>query len=254
VGVKVSSKKVIATTTVACFILAVSAVALSAPGYASDLKSSHPTTSPKATSGKKSMAPLNSSALSSSGCEKTTSHAHYAPKVGTPDTKVPQVDHTFTLTTNCGDIVFTAFGKKAPVTVIAMSYLAKSGFFDHSLCHRLSTSGLFALQCGDPTASGSGGPMWSYNDENLPVNGPNNYPAGTIATYNSGVDSNGRGTNGSQFLIFYKDTTYSPSYTVWGQVTSGLDIVKRVAAAGVVGGGTDGKPKQTLAIESVSVK
>jgi len=55
-------------------------------------------------------------------------------------------------------------------------------------------------------------------------------------------------------LIFYKDTTYSPSFTVWGQVTSGLDIVKRVAAAGVVGGGTDGKPKQTLAIESVSVK
>jgi len=254
VGVKVSSKKVIATTTVACFILAVSAVALSAPGYASDLKSSHPTTSPKATSGKKSMAPLNSSALSSSGCEKTTSHAHYAPKVGTPDTKVPQVDHTFTLTTNCGDIVFTAFGKKAPVTVIAMSYLAKSGFFDHSLCHRLTTSGLFVLQCGDPTASGSGGPMWSYNDENLPVNGPNNYPAGTIAMANSGVDANGRGTNGSQFFIVYKDTTLPPSYTVWGQVTSGLDIVKRIAAAGVVGGGTDGKPKQTIAIESVSVK
>ena len=249
-----SSKKVTATTTVACFVLAMSAVAFSSPGYASDSKPSHASASPKASISKKGMAPLSTMAVPTSGCEKTTSHAHYAPKVGTPDTKVAQVDHTFTLTTNCGVIVFTAFGKKAPVTVIAMSYLAKSGFFDHSLCHRLSTSGLFALQCGDPTASGSGGPMWSYNDENLPVNGPNNYPAGTIATYNSGVDSNGRGTNGSQFLIFYKDTTYSPSFTVWGQVTSGLDIVKRVAAAGVVGGGTDGTPKQAIAIESVSVK
>ena len=244
----------LASMSVACFILAMSAVAFSAAGYASDSKPSHGTPSPKASISKKGMAPLSTMAVPSTGCVKTTSHAHYAPKVGTPDTKVAQVDRTFTLSTNCGDIVFTAFGKKAPVTVIAMSFLAKSGFFDHSLCHRLTTAGLFVLQCGDPTASGSGGPMWSYNDENLPANAPGDYPAGTIAMANSGLDANGRGTNGSQFFIVYKDTTLPPSYTIWGQVTSGLDIVKKIAAAGVVGGGTDGTPKQTIAIESVSVK
>ena len=96
--------------------------------------------------------------------------------------------------------------------------------------------------------------MWTYDSENLPPNDWNNYPAGTIAMYNSGIDAHGRGTNGSQFFIVYKDTTLGADYTIWGQVTSGLDIVKKVAAAGVVGGGTDGTPKQTIAIESVSVK
>ena len=199
------------------------------------------------------MAPFSSTVAPVTGCAKTSATAHYPIKVGTPDTKVTPTDRTFTLNTNCGTITFTAFGKKAPVTVIAMTYLAKAGFFDHSLCHRITTAGLYVLQCGDPTATGSGGPMWSYNDENLPVKGTNDYPAGTIAMANSGIDAQGRGTNGSQFFIVYKDTTLGADYTIWGQVTSGLDVVKKVAAAGVVGGGTDGTPKQAIAIESVKV-
>ena len=199
------------------------------------------------------VAPFGANAAAVDGCAKTKSTAHYPIKVGTPDTKVAPTDRTFTLNTNCGTITFTAFGKKAPVTVIAMTFLAKAGFFDHSLCHRITTAGLYVLQCGDPTATGSGGPMWSYNNENLPAKGDNDYPAGTIAMANSGIDAQGRGTNGSQFFIVYKDTTLGADYTIWGQVTSGLDIVKKVAAAGVVGGGTDGTPKQTIAIESVKV-
>ena len=66
--------------------------------------------------------------------------------------------------------------------------------------------------------------------------------------------NSGPNTNGSQFFIVYKDTTLPPSYTVWGSVIKGLDIVKKVAAAGVVGGGNDGTPKQTIAIDSVTVK
>ena len=159
------------------------------------------------------------------------------------------VDRVFTLNTNCGSIVFKAFGKKAAATVIAMSFLAKSGYFDHTLCHRLTTASIFVLQCGDPTASGSGGPPFSYRDENLPSDEADDYPAGTIAMANSGPN-----TNGSQFFIVYKDTYLPPSYTVWGAVTQGLDIVKKIAAAGVVGGGSDGTPKQTIAIDSVSVK
>jgi len=188
------------------------------------------------------------------GCVKTNAVAHNPITVGTPDIKSPQVDRTFTLNTNCGQIVFKAFGTKAPMTVIAMTYLAKAGFFDHSLCHRVTTAQFYVLQCGDPTASGAGGPPFNYNDENLPTGASVTYPAGTIAMANSGLNQ-GRGTNGSQFFIVYKDSgVLPPSYTVWGQVIKGLDVVKRVASAGVVGGGTDGKPKQPIAIETVVVK
>lgn len=182
-------------------------------------------------------------------CAKTNAVAHNPLKVVAPNAKAAQVDRIFTLNTNCGKIVFKAFGHKAPLTVIAMTALAKDGFFDNSLCHRITTSGLFVLQCGDPTASGSGGPPFSYRDENLPTTTTNDYPAGTIAMANSGPN-----TNGSQFFIVYKNTTLPPSYSCWGVVIKGLNIIKEVAAAGVVGGGTDGTPMQTIAIESVSVK
>ena len=264
-GVRVNlTKRLVATTSVALFAISLSGFTTAHASDTHGTRRSHPSASPKPSStrtlSKQAMPkgmtmPLAASAVQSVvGCSKTNATAHYPIKVGTPDTKVAQVDHVITLNTNCGAITFTAFGKKAPVTVIAMTFLAKAGFFDHSLCHRVTTSGLFVLQCGDPTASGSGGPMWSYDNENLPADAPNNYPAGTIAMANSGTNANGRGTNGSQFFIVYKDTYLPPSYTIWGQVTSGLDIVKRVAAAGVVGGGTDGTPVQKIAIESVTVK
>jgi peptidyl-prolyl cis-trans isomerase B (cyclophilin B) len=144
--------------------------------------------------------------------------------------------------------VITTFGKKAPNTVHALTVLAKAGYFNASLCHRLTTSGLFVLQCGDPGASGTGGPGWQYADENLPGSVANNYPAGTVAMANSGPN-----TNGSQFFLVFGDTTLNPSYTIWGQITSGLDIVKAIAAKGVVGGGGDGTPAQKIAIEKIIV-
>ena len=228
------------------------AISFSQSSYASDTRSSHgdhasrfstifksPTHKPK---------PLAATVSPTSGCVKTNATPHNPIKVGNPDQGNAILDRVFTLNSNCGPIIFKAFGKKAVFTVIAMSFLAKSGYFDHSLCHRVTTAGIFVLQCGDPTASGSGGPPFTYRDENLPGNAPNNYPAGTIAMANSGP-----GTNGSQFFIVYKDSHLPPSYTIWGVVTQGLDIVKRVAAAGIVGGGNDGTPKMTIAIESVSV-
>ena len=222
-------KRLVVTTSVAVLVISVSAVALSESSFARGVNS----------------VDLNSNSL----CAKTNTIGHNPIKAAFPDAKAAQVDRTFTLNTNCGQIVFKAFGKKAPLTVIAMTSLAKGGFFDHTLCHRLTTSQIFVLQCGDPTATGSGGPPFSYKDENLPTVTTNDYPAGTIAMANSGPN-----TNGSQFFIVYKDTTLPPSYTVWGSVTKGLDIVKKVAAAGVVGGGNDGTPKQTIAIDSVTVK
>ncbi len=244
------NKRAVATSFAAA-ALVLSSVGIAQVSHAKDSRETHATPTPRPSSqralntlsAQKDVSSLNGD------CVKTSAVAHNSLKVGYPDPKMAMLDRVFILNTNCGPIVFKAFGKKATATVIAMTFLAKSGYFDHSLCHRLTTASIFVLQCGDPTASGSGGPPFSYRDENLPEDEEDDYPAGTIAMANSGPN-----TNGSQFFIVYKDTYLPPSYTVWGFVTQGLDIVKRVASLGVIGGGNDGKPKQTIAIESVNVK
>lgn len=165
-----------------------------------------------------------------------------------PDFPAVPENATMTLSTNLGDIVI-AMNPAAPVTDGSMAYLSSQGYFNNTNCHRIVTSGIYVLQCGDPEGTGRGGPGYKFEDENLPAYGPDNYPAGTVAMANSGP-----GTNGSQFFIVYENTTLPPSYTIWGQVVSGMDIVKQVAQAGVVGGGTDGKPVTTLTIESTTVQ
>lgn len=187
---------------------------------------------------------------SSSRCVSTQAVAHKEPQISPPPIKFPVSNRIITLKTNCGDIVILADGRKTPLTVLAISALAIGGFFDHTLCHRLTTSGIYVLQCGDPTATGSGGPLFTYRDENLPTKTEDNYPEGIVAMANTGRPS----TNGSQFFLVYEDTTLPPTYTRWGQIIRGLDIVKAVAAQGVVGGGSDGTPKLTIAIESVVVR
>jgi peptidyl-prolyl cis-trans isomerase B (cyclophilin B) len=203
-----------------------------------------------------SKAELKKSATSSPKplCPATTAVAHKEPQIQPPAVKLPVRNRTFTFETNCGQIVVEADGARAPLTVLVMSALAKGGYFNQTLCHRLTTSGLFVLQCGDPTATGSGGPMFTYDDENLPDPVQNDYPAGTVAMANSGLSQTGHGTNGSQFFLVYADTTLGANYTRWGKITKGLDILRAIAAQGVVGGATDGTPKQTVGIEKVTVR
>jgi peptidyl-prolyl cis-trans isomerase B (cyclophilin B) len=136
---------------------------------------------------------------------------------------------TLTVTTNCGEIVISLLGAKAPITVTSIAALANAGYYNNSLCHRLTTEGIYVLQCGDPTASGSGSPTgWTgYIDENLPQATGINYPAGTVAMANSGPKS-----NGSQFFLVYQDTTLGANYTIWGKITKGLDLVQKVGAVG----------------------
>jgi len=181
-------------------------------------------------------------------CTPTKATGHAPKKIATPKKVLTTFPKKFTLVTNCGNIVITTVGSKAPFTMTSIAALAKGGYYDQSLCHRLTTQGLFVLQCGDPTATGSGGPQFTYPDENLPANKSNNYPAGTVAMANSGPN-----TNGSQFFLVYSNTTLAPSYTIWGTITAGLDIVKAIAKAGAVGGAPDGKPAKTIAIEKVLV-
>jgi peptidyl-prolyl cis-trans isomerase B (cyclophilin B) len=154
---------------------------------------------------------------------------------------------TLTLETNCGQIVI-ALDANAPQTVESESFLADSGFYDSTSCHRLTTEGIYVLQCGDPAGDGTGGPGYAVPDENLPAQGDANYPAGTIAMANAGP-----GTSGSQFFIVYADTTLPGDYSIWGKVTSGLDIVQEVASVGVKGGLTDGVPAQPMFINMATV-
>lgn len=149
-----------------------------------------------------------------------------------------------TLTTNCGDITI-ALSKDAPVTGAAMTFLTESKFFDGTKCHRLTTSGIFVLQCGDPAGNGMGGPGFTFADENLPQGtGTVTYARGTVAMANSGPN-----TNGSQFFLVYQDSTLGPNYSVWGTLDeASLAVIDAVAAAGVVDGGGDGQPAQTVVI------
>ena len=164
-------------------------------------------------------------------------------KAAPPTTIKPTGTYTMNLTTNCGDMVFTLDQTKAPAPVNSMVFLTNEKYFDLTSCHRLTTEGLFVLQCGDPAGNGSGGPGYILPDENLPADGANNYPRGTVAMANAG-----KGTGGSQFFIVYDDTTLPPDYTIWGTVTTGLDVVDYVASQGVEGGGTDGAPAQPISI------
>jgi len=131
-------------------------------------------------------------------CKKTNAKAHSVKNITPPEVKPPFKNRTFTLTTNCGDIVIEANAKSAPITVIALAALANGGFFNKTFCHRLTTNNIYVLQCGDPTGTGLGGPNFYYRDENLPQAVESNYPAGVVAMANSGAN-----TNGSQFFIVY---------------------------------------------------
>lgn len=176
------------------------------------------------------------------------------------------------LKTNCGDIEVEFEAKEAPTLTKNMIFLANTGapvqripgdeksgvknvegYFDNSPCHRLTTSGIFVLQCGDPTGTGTGGPGYTVLDENLNPglkdagNGAVIYPRLTVAMANSGPNS-----NGSQFFIVYKDSPLPPNYSVIGTVTKGMEIVDKVAAAGVKGGKTDGSPVQQLVMSKIN--
>ncbi|MEN9735702.1 MAG: hypothetical protein RL129_412 [Actinomycetota bacterium] len=174
--------------------------------------------------------PHADAAPKSVSCKASTAVGHTPMKLEIPKIKKPFKNKTFKFKTNCGEIVVAADGVKAPLTVISLAYLANSNYYDNSVCHRLITSGIFILQCGDPTASGSGGPQWQVPDENLPTGSPtsNLYPAGTVAMANSGPN-----TNGSQFFFVFKDNSQlAASYTVWGKVIKGMEIINYIASKG----------------------
>jgi peptidyl-prolyl cis-trans isomerase B (cyclophilin B) len=173
----------------------------------------------------------------------------------TPDSKAT---YTATIKTNRGDIVIDLLNSKATCTVNSFVFLASKNYFSTTHCHRLTTSGIYVLQCGDPTGTGAGGPGYEFANENLATaktpTGTVTYTPGTVAMANAGP-----GTNGSQFFLVYKNSPLQPAYTPFGTIVSGLNILQDVAKAGVAAVGTaspasDGPPKDEVIIESVIIK
>jgi peptidyl-prolyl cis-trans isomerase B (cyclophilin B) len=154
--------------------------------------------------------------------------------------------YTATLTTTQGDVTFQARTDVAPCASYSFRYLAEQGFYDGTPCPRVSNSASFGiLQCGDPTGTGSGGPGYSFPDENLTSA---TYPAGTVAMANSGPN-----TNGSQFFLVFADTQLSPNYTPFGTITAGLEVLQKVGAAGDDGSNPAGGGKPVLPIDITDV-
>lgn len=209
------------------------------------------------------MLPISASAAerptSVKGCTKPTAVAHTPATLKQPTSVAKKLAKTMTINTNCG-VITIALDPAAPQTVTNLATLARSKYFDGSFCHRLTTEGIYVLQCGDPSAQGNGSPgSWKgYKDENLPTKKILTYPAGTVAMANSGPN-----TNGSQFFLVYKDTTLPASYTIWGKIKTGLPLLQRIEKVGAyqVDQSTgnayyagDGIPVQPIEIKTVTVR
>jgi len=152
-----------------------------------------------------------------------------------------------TIATSCGPVVAELDGAKAPKAAANAIFLSQKKFWDGSPCHRLGADGLFMLQCGDPTGTGSGGPGYEFGPvENAPADGV--YPAGSIAMARSTSES----SQGSQFFIVFKDTQLGGKYTIFGKITSGLDVITKVAAGGVATPSSDGSGPPSRAISIVT--
>ncbi|MEV7413664.1 peptidylprolyl isomerase [Streptomyces sp. NPDC089919] len=178
---------------------------------------------------------------------------------GKPEPKMAidqKAKYTFAIKTDQGEIKIAMDAAKTPHTVNSFKSLADQGYFDKTKCHRLTTAGIFVLQCGDPQGTGSGGPGYTIPDENLDglgkagADGTVTYPAGAVAMANTSAPH----TGGSQFFLVYKDSKLPPSYTPFGTMdAAGLKTVENVAKAGVAGGATDGAPKTAVTVQKATV-
>lgn len=150
------------------------------------------------------------------------------------------------ISTSAGDIGATLDADRTPCTVGSFVSLLEQGYFDGTECHRLTTQGIFVLQCGDPTATGTGGPGYTIPDE---LTGDETYPAGTLAMAKTPYPDSG----GSQFFMVYEDTPLPAEYTVFGQVDrAGVEVLREVAAEGTATGQPDGPPATPVVLETVS--
>ncbi len=151
----------------------------------------------------------------------------------------PKKTYTATIETTAGTMVAELFASDAPNTVNNFVSLAKDGFYESVIFHRVIPG--FMIQGGDPTGTGRGGPGYRFNDEK--VTRP--YSRGTLAMANAGPN-----TNGSQFFVMHADYPLPPSYTIFGKLTSGEEVVDAIANAKK---GAQDRPVEPVQMTSVTI-
>jgi peptidyl-prolyl cis-trans isomerase B (cyclophilin B) len=204
-----------------------------------------------------SVAPSPVASVSSVGgntgdiCEYSLSGDAARPVTPPPTTGVPTSGTiSYVLAMTNGKVTITLDRTKAPCTVNSFVSLADQGYFDKTGCHRLADSGIFVLQCGDPTGTGKGGPGYEFADE---TDGTESYTEGTVAMANGGP-----GTNGSQFFLVWADSTSldkNPNFTIFGKMGKvSRDVVASMAAEGQDGSNPDGtgRPNNPSEITTVT--
>ena len=154
----------------------------------------------------------------------------------------PKKRYSATLSTSMGDMVVALDAAAAPTTVNNFVFLARYGYYEGVIFHRIIKS--FVIQGGDPTGTGRGGPGYRFDDE-LPKAG--RYEVGSLAMANAGKD-----TNGSQFFIISgaDGARLPPSYSLFGKVVKGLDVVEKIQS---VKTGAGDKPNEDVVIISVDI-
>jgi cyclophilin family peptidyl-prolyl cis-trans isomerase len=152
-------------------------------------------------------------------------------------------NYTTTLHTEKGDITIALNASGTPITVNNFVYLAKKGFYNNTIFHRVING--FMIQGGDPKGDGTGGPGYTFADE--PFNGE--YARGTVAMANAGPN-----TNGSQFFIMQADTPLPKNYVIFGKVMSGLEVVDAIAEAPVKAGPTGESSSPITPVKVLSVE
>ncbi|MBZ1356369.1 MAG: peptidylprolyl isomerase [Candidatus Nealsonbacteria bacterium] len=155
------------------------------------------------------------------------------------------MDYLITIKTNMGDIQFKTYANDAPNTVENFVTLARKGFYDGVIFHRVIDG--FMIQGGDPTGTGRGGPGYSFNDEIDPSSKiyQNGYRKGVVAMANAGPN-----TQGSQFFIMVADYSLPPAYTIFGQVVSGQEVADAISK---VERDRFDRPNQDIVIKSISI-
>lgn len=155
----------------------------------------------------------------------------------------PARTYTATFQTSSGEVVFNLYADRAPATVNNFVCLARAGYYDFTLFHRVISG--FMIQSGDPTGTGTGGPGYAFNDE-LPGDDLN-YEIGTLAMANSGAN-----TNGSQFFVIQGENglTLPKDYTIFGKVASGQEVIDLIAATPV---GANARGEASVPMASVGI-
>jgi cyclophilin family peptidyl-prolyl cis-trans isomerase len=192
-------------------------------------------------------------AIGCAGSNSPQSSSNPTPKaMSWPTPPAMQIDtskkYIATVDTTLGSFKIQLFAQESPKTVNNFVFLAKQGYYNGIIFHRIIKT--FMIQTGDPTGTGSGGPGYKFADE-LPTK--HSYEPGIVAMANAGAN-----TNGSQFFICTGDIARNlnnyPNYTQFGQISEGMDVVQKIASVPVISNGQEvSKPTNPPSIKSITI-